>query len=186
MKPALSDKFLFDEILRLKNKYNCTTFIETGTWIGLNADIASKHFNNVISFEVNDSFYQQALQNNVNNKNVKLIFGNSGEILKDYIDCEKNIIFFLDAHWGEYWPLLDELETIANLKLKPVILIHDFYVPDADGGAKFSYDKYKDQPLDLSYVKHKIEKIFGNDYIHYCTQQSEINSGTGIFLSKGK
>jgi predicted O-methyltransferase YrrM len=184
MKPAREDKFLLEEILKLKKHHRCTTFIETGTWIGLNADIVSKHFDKVISFEVNQEFYQKALENNINNQNVELIFGNSGEVLKNYINCEENTIFFLDAHWGEYWPLLDELETIAALQIQPVIIIHDFYVPDMNGNAKFDYDKYGQQPLDLEYVKEKIQKIFPDGYTHYCTQQSEINSGSGIFMSK--
>lgn len=186
MKPALSDKFLIDEIIKLKNQFNCSTFIETGTWIGLNADIASKHFDKVITFEINDNFYQKALENNKNNKNVKLVFGNSSELLKNYIDFSQNNIFFLDAHWGDYWPLLDELEVIASLNIKPIILIHDFYVPNENGAAKFNYDMYKDQPLNLKYVQKQMEKIYNNNYIHYCTEYSEINSGTGIFLNKGR
>jgi hypothetical protein len=38
-------------------------------------------------------------------------------------------LFFLDAHWYDYWPLLDEIELITSKVPRCVIIIDDFQVP---------------------------------------------------------
>lgn len=65
-------------------------------------------------------------------------------------------LFFLDAHWYTYWPLLDELEVLRHLP-KAVIMIDDFKVP---GRNDFGYDS---QPTrtgaiesDLRYIAPKL------------------------------
>ena len=112
--------------------------------------------------------------------------GFSQEIIEKIIpnNSSDNIIFFLDAHWGEYWPVLDELRIIKEKGIKPVIIIHDFYVPDVNGNPKFGFDKYKNQNLDFNYVKPGMDLIYGNDYVHYCIEESDIGSGVGVFVPK--
>jgi len=38
-------------------------------------------------------------------------------------------LFFLDAHWGTYWPLLDELKSLSMNYYGAVIIVHDCTVP---------------------------------------------------------
>jgi hypothetical protein len=87
---------------------------------------------------------------------------------------------YLDAHWDSYWPLLDELQQVIDFKYRPVIIIHDF---DTENG--FAFDVYNDQSLNLSYVKDKIMKIYGEDgYNVYYNSESDINRGCAYFYPK--
>ena len=43
-------------------------------------------------------------------------------------------IYFLDAHWGERWPLARELQAIRS----GIAVIHDFDI----GHERFAYDEY--------------------------------------------
>jgi|5B_taG_2_1085324.scaffolds.fasta_scaffold00043_36 hypothetical protein len=187
MKPAYSDKFLMEETKKLKERFEIKTFFETGTHIGISTSLLSEVFERVYSAEINESFYNKAKQNNINNKNVIIENRNSVDLIRKNLQQEqKGVCFFLDAHWGNYWPLLDELRTIAEKNVKPVIIIHDFYVPDLNGQAKFHFDKYKGKSLDFNFVEKEINLIYGGskNYTHYCIEQSEINSGVGFFTPK--
>jgi hypothetical protein len=90
---------------------------------------------------------------------------------------DNSIFFFLDAHWEKYWPLLDELKIIKKKNIKPVIAIHDFYVPDENGNAKFGFDSYNGQNLNFEYIKSDIEEIYGKNYEIRYSAQPTINSG---------
>ena len=186
MRPAFSDKHLLQAVLELKEKFKISSFYETGTWNGYTAGIASKHFDYVFSVENNMEFYAKAIEVNKLNKNVSLFLRDSVRFLDEHLMPEQtHTLFFLDAHWGEHWPLLDELAVIARKKIKPVILIHDFYVPDEHGNARFHFDSYKDVPLNYDYVSQAIEKIYGaGNFAFSCVPESEIGSGTAIFHPK--
>lgn len=178
MNPAYSDPELLKFTLELKQKLNLTKFLETGTYHGGTSKIISNYFDKIITIENDKSNYEIAKLNLNDTKNCDLYIGNSPEIMDKVIDVgDDSIFFFLDAHWEEYWPLIDELKVIKNKNLKPVIAIHDFYVPGIDGNAKFGFDSYYNQPLNFDYIKNSIENIYGNDYeIQYSTS-STTNSG---------
>jgi hypothetical protein len=73
------------------------------------------------------------------------------------MDENKRILFYLDAHWGEYWPLKDEILSIANscAKNKCLIIIDDVLVP---WRADIPYDEYHGQPLSLEYVIQELRQ----------------------------
>jgi hypothetical protein len=66
----------------------------------------------------------------------KIILGNSPDILADLIKTgiPDQTLFFLDAHWGPYWPLPDEVRALP--RGKGVIVVHDIKVP----GKPFGFD----------------------------------------------
>jgi predicted O-methyltransferase YrrM len=183
MKPAYSDRYLLAETKKLKEEYNLTVFFETGTHIGISTSILSALFDRVYSVEIKQDFYEKAIANNADNSNVVIEKMNSVDFVAKHLrEEQEGVGFFLDAHWGDYWPLLDELRTIAAKNVKPVIFIHDFYVPGPNGKAKFHFDKYKGKALNLNFVKKEIEGIYGVDnYRFYCIEDSEVNSGVGVF-----
>lgn len=41
-------------------------------------------------------------------------------------------LFFLDAHWEEYWPLRDELLAISEHYKRAIIVVHDCKVPERE------------------------------------------------------
>lgn len=182
MNPAYSDPELLQVTLELSKKFGLKTFFETGTYHGETSKIVSKYFNKVITIENNPSFYQIALDNLKDISNCNLYLGSSPKIMEKYIEKNDNsIFFFLDAHWEDYFPLLDELKVIKNKNLKPVIAIHDFYVPDENGNAKFGFDTYHSQPLDFPYIKNAIEELYKNLYEITYSTTSTTNSGV-IFI----
>lgn len=70
----------------------------------------------------------------------------------------ERLFFFLDAHWNDHCPLLDELDAIAAAKVKPCIIIHDFQVPGTD----FGFDKMPDgRPFNLELIAGRLDRIYG-------------------------
>lgn len=184
-KGAFEDRFLVRELEKLMAIYQIEKIVETGTYMGWSANILARTGKPVISIELNPDLYEKAKENNKHNENVFLHLGSSEKILDEVIpdNTDENILFFLDAHWNDYWPILDELRIIKKKTRSPVIIIHDFFVPNGTGGAVFGYDSYKGQPLDFNYVQKEISEIYGeNQCIHYCLDIAEINAGVGIFL----
>jgi hypothetical protein len=63
--------------------------------------------------------------------------------------CELTF-FYLDAHWYDHLPLLDEMTLILERMSNSVIMVDDFQVPDDPG---YCYDDYGEgQVLDLRYL----------------------------------
>lgn len=163
------DELIHQEIAKLVKREKINLIIETGTYLGGTTRRLCS-FAPVISVEIDPNNFKQALKNLVGcNADVKL--NSSVGQLKMVLPTvkNKNILFFLDAHWQSYCPLLDELQVIADNGIKPVIVIHDFKVPGKD----FGYDSYKGQDFEFSWIKEKIEKIYGNNYTFYYNQEAE-------------
>ena len=67
------------------------------------------------------------------NPNIEIIIDSSDAFLKKAIDTgvipgDKKVLFYLDAHWGKYWPLRDEIREVLKRK-QAIIVIDDFLVP---------------------------------------------------------
>lgn len=187
IKGAFEDKYLRLELQKLIEDFNIDTIVETGTYKGWSTNILAQTNKKIITIEVNEESYKEAKEFNSKNSNIDFYLGSSQKVIDEVIQkSASHVLFFLDAHWGKYWPLLDELEVIHEKSLiSPVIIIHDFFVPDGTGKAKFGYDKYGNTILNYEYVKPKMDKIYGEEkYIHYCLQESETNAGVGIFIPK--
>lgn len=186
-KGALEDKFAFEEFKKLIEKHNVKRIIETGTYKGWSSKVLARFGLPVVTIESDINNFEEAKRNLSSEKNVSVIHGSSPNVLRNVIsDNEEGILFFLDAHWGQYWPLLDELKCIAEKKTKPAsIIIHDFFVPDENGNAKFGYDKYNGVALDFKYIHSAINEIYGEgefDY-HYTSEIDCVNSGL-IYIYK--
>jgi hypothetical protein len=88
--------------------------------------------------------------------------GNSPEVLDAVIpNIETPALFYLDAHWDTCCPLVDELGVIAEHRIQPVIVIHDFAVPERP----FGFDSYNGQPYVYQWIapglKPFMEAIIG-------------------------
>lgn len=124
---------LFD-LAKYKNDY----FIETGTYMGESIDLAlaSNSFKYIYSIEIDSLRHLTCKERYGTYKNVTLIKGDSGELLKLIL---KNIntpcTFWLDAHfcgdeaeYGKKWsPIIEELEAIKNHHIKNHTIIVDDY-----------------------------------------------------------
>ena len=89
----------------------------------------------------------------------------SSEYLIKQVNHKSNIIFYLDAHWGNYHPLKDELNNID----KGYIMVDDFDI----GCANFQFDTYESK-IDIDLVKHYTNEAYINNpafkYPIFCHQ----------------
>jgi hypothetical protein len=122
-------------ILQLKDRYQLTDFIETGTYYGHTAMWAASHFESVISIEYSQALYERALVSHGRTPNASFIFGDSRTVLKDILPKLRHpAIFWLDSHWsgGETYgendecPLIDEIRAITKSPC-----VHFVFVDDA-------------------------------------------------------
>jgi len=164
MKGFEGDGIMKAEFENLIKRYNVKGVIETGTYHGGTARALSSMVEHVATIEFNEKNYLEAKNNLIGFSNVGVNLGNSAEVLEENIEDldifgdKGRVMFFLDAHWQEYCPLLDELKVIAknDWRLPPIIVIHDFFVPNTDLG----YDEYKGQKFDYEYIREHIEAIY--------------------------
>lgn len=116
-------------------RFHCPYFVETGTAYGETVEAVRNDFLEVWTIELSQHFYELALANFANIKNVHPIQGDSGERLLDVIPfLNRRTVFWLDAHWSggatirgrEDTPILRELDAILkNVQVFSVILIDD-------------------------------------------------------------
>lgn len=166
------DRYAQLEFQKLKELYKLDYAIETGTCLGYTTEFLAKTFNVVRTIEINTKFLGIAKENRLNNyKNCKLYLGDSSKLLHLLLNGLNNKTFiFLDAHWGNHCPLKQELKQIANSGIKPVIAIHDFYVPERP---ELGYDSINGQPFTFEWLKEGIDDIYGaNNYKHYYNDKS--------------
>lgn len=123
------------------NRYKLDTFIETGTFRGESLLYALKYqFNRLISVELSNKHFVNAMNMFKHETRVQLIHGNSTDVIKriDYSEFD-HILFWLDAHLPQrtddtidvtdldtIFPLKVELEHLLNIRgSKDVFIIDD-------------------------------------------------------------
>lgn len=108
-------------------------FVEGGTYKGGTAKKMSDKFRKVYTIEKSDVMFKEAEQNLKDIPNVTMLKGDTREHLKNVLDNNDNILFWLDAHWSggdtygqeDECPLIEELEIIFDYPKNYVILIDD-------------------------------------------------------------
>ena len=152
------------QILKLRDLFGVTYFVETGTAEGNNAIFYSRLFHHVVSMEIDPVLLERARFRTKDISNIWLWPGYSGHGLAFFKECYekrwrrvsegRSPIFFLDAHSGakETWPILDELHALRGFH-DCCIIIHDFKV---DGLGHLNYDG---QSLDLAYVQKSLNAV---------------------------
>jgi len=181
------DSYVLNEVEQLIKKYNIDTFVETGTNTAKTTMVAANLFNNVHTIELNNEYFLNCKQLLLPFKNVTIHNGSSEQIMNQILpNINKRIMFFLDAHWNSYCPILDELEAIYTNNIKdPIIVIHDFLSPDTElGFMKVPKDDVVDggPPLSYDYIKEKLSKIYNDKYDFYYNKVSDGNPATGVIF----
>jgi hypothetical protein len=157
--PFNGDTFVCDEFLKLKERFNIDTAIETGSCLFYTTRWLSNNFKEVYTVECNPDYYLIGVEKVLDKTNVHSFLLDSVKFLNLTLPSFKdnNIITFLDAHWMNNCPLLDELEELSNLQTKqpPVIVIHDFFT----GNEELGCDEYNGQPFTYEWIEPKIKNI---------------------------
>lgn len=162
------DPIAVKRFAQLVKDHRIELFVETGTFVGESAITASL-FCPVVTIENDISRFQLAL-GNCRGRPIECVLGSSPEVLSSRV-FKQRCCFYLDAHWQDYWPILDELKAIAAMhKPDSVIIIHDFKVP----GKPWGFDTYNGQPLDFDYVKEGLRSI-NPDYEISFNEEASVN-----------
>lgn len=175
-KGAVEDVYAYDEFKKLIQRFAIKKIIETGTYHGWSAIKLAEFGLPVQTIELSKEYYDIANNNIGGISNIEILSGSSPEVLSKILsDKEEGVLLFLDAHWNEYLPLRDELKVCIDKQIKPVIVIHDFYVPDGN----FGFDSYNGQKLDYQYIEDLLPLIYGKngfDY-HYTDKVESVDAG---------
>ncbi len=123
-----------NEIRKYKRRYGLDIFIESGTFMGEMVNAQKKYFAKIISIELSNDLYVNAVKRFNGSQNIEILFGDSGKIIGDIIPkLTKPALFWLDGHYSGgntaksdiETPIMDELAFIFQSKLHHVILIDD-------------------------------------------------------------
>ena len=183
------DFFIQSEFLKLRDKYNIESIIETGTFEGNTTKWLARFFQNVYTIEIDIKYVNNAIANCMVYKDkINFLHGDSSILLPEVLDKinDDNVLIFLDAHRRNENPLEKELVIIEAYKKKfknIIIIIHDFYVPDT----KLGYDTFMDRPLSFDWFKDKFDLIYENNYTYYYNTTDRVTSiNRGIIYLIGK
>jgi predicted O-methyltransferase YrrM len=154
---------------QLIHDYVIDAVVETGTYQGATTAWFSHAVPEVHSIEIEEEFYQVARQNlGEHYDNCVLHFGNSPDVLKQLLPQmkDKRILFYLDAHWNNYWPIKAELQAIAQSHARGqcVIVIDDFQIP---GRSDIPFDSYQKQPLNLTFILTDLKQALPDLHFEY-------------------
>ena len=148
---------------------NNRIFVETGTYLGDGVAHALKcGFKVVVSIELDEKRYLAAKKRFKNNKNVRIIHGDSGTALPKLLKKIKEpCTFWLDAHYcgealnlgvaiADKWcPMNEELEAINQHKIKNhTILIDDMRCIDLQ-----HIDKMTGKPVGFPGKQNLLKKV---------------------------
>lgn len=146
------------EILKLKDRYQLKTFVETGTYLGDTIDSVVNQFDKVYSVELDKKLYQRAKKLFKNDISVHLVFGDSGTKIKEILrEIKEPALFWLDAHYSgagtargkKDSPVSQELRAILNHKIKKHIILID------DARLFIGQDGYPKLAALRAYLKNK-------------------------------
>lgn len=181
MKGFNGDENIKNELSKLIKLFNISTIVETGTYMADTTKLFSRMAPYVFTIENNENYYNKSAKELNSLNNVKAIKGNSPAVLKEIFlnpDFKLPALFYLDAHWYNYNPLLDELKEISKAGIiQCVIAIHDFKVPGKD----FGYDCFPDgTPYTIDSIKNLLGGIYGTDNYSYYYNNTAEGSYRGI------
>lgn len=172
--PFNGDSFVCKEFLKLKEKYQLNVAVETGSCLYSTSKWLGENFQNVHTIELSEEYSKHGIHKVSGMLNVHTYLGDSVQklqLLTDVLTKDDKALFFLDAHWGQNCPLLQELDVLTKVKtdLPPIIAIHDFYT----GDDKLGWDEYNGQRFDYQWIEPKVKAL---ELAHNCTYSHYYNT----------
>ena len=127
----------FRIINQIRKKTRANMLIETGTYLGVNAERCSKVFDKVYTIELDKVLAKNAQNHFSNNKKIEVFWGDAQKLLPGLLEKNEitNAVIFLDAHFSGGptargvlpEPAIEELKIISNFQEKiKAIIIDDF------------------------------------------------------------
>ncbi len=121
-------------IRKYRRNFSFNILIESGTYLGEMVEAQRKYFRKIVSIELSQTLFENAINRFRNHKNIEILHGDSGELLKNIVrNLESSAIFWLDGHYSGgntakgkiETPILNELEPIFQSSKAHIILIDD-------------------------------------------------------------
>lgn len=151
----------------LKQTYKIDVAVETGTFKGSTTVAFALLFDQVHTIEIAESTYQSSKEALQRYANISCYLGSSEKVLKEILPslADKRVLFYLDAHWNEHWPLLEELAEISKThKDNCIVVVDDFKVPNRKD---IPYDAYGKHECSYEYIRSELSKIFTDYHFHF-------------------
>jgi len=182
------DKKSIEQMLKLRDLYNISTFVETGVFKGVNIRLHSFHWDTVMSCDIMDEYISISKEYTKDRHNVIIKKESSPDFLKGFINeyHKKNrddiVFIFLDAHFydpnlppEEKWVVVNELKALQDFK-NCVICLHDF---DCSGLGHCCYDG---QPLGFPLILEDLKNVNSDFYLYVNTKkQCDIHDEKTIY-----
>lgn len=169
-------------VVALKHQYHLDVAVETGTYMGDTTAFLGNLFPEVHTAEVNAEFHAKASQKLKPFPNVTVHLASSEKMLAELLPtlAGKRAFFYLDAHWNDYWPLLDELKVIAKThKDQAVILIDDAKYPH---DSTIGFDAYGTKELSAEYIHEALKDLYSAYELKYVVAHDPWETRVKILL----
>lgn len=117
--------------------YSCDAVVETGCFLGDTTSYLARRYPDlpVHSCDTDAGYASFTRQRLSGERNTSVTCADSPTLVESVACDYHRPLFFLDAHWGERWPLERELAAVST----GVVAIHDFDV----GHPRFAFDTYQ-------------------------------------------
>lgn len=110
---------------RLRREFSVKAFVESGLGQGTTALWAEKHFDKVISIEIDNILIEKFKASYLKSR-VEIVQGDSAEKMTEVVDSLiEPALFWLDGHTDDYTPVILELTAINTSKLAHIIMVDD-------------------------------------------------------------
>ncbi|MFC1795938.1 hypothetical protein ACFL1V_02435 [Pseudomonadota bacterium] len=141
-------------VRRLLDVFSFDMVLETGTFLGETTGCLAKETRlPVYTCDINDRFLALARSRLAELEGIRFFREDSRTFLKDIArqHSKKVPFIYLDAHWYDDLPLVEELEIIERTWEKFLVVVDDFEVPGDEG---YLYDNYGEgKSLDTSLLE---------------------------------
>jgi len=179
---ALDDNFLRARFEQIVRDHAIEVIVETGTHAGLSTVEFAEMVPRVVGIDVDPvcCAVAQARCADAGIDNVEIIRGNSPDVVARLVPTlpADRTLWFLDAHWGPEWPLLDEIAAIP--RGAGVIVIHDFRCPGRHDG----FDIYGGKRCEYEYVAEQLAAWSPSHRVEYATEFAGGGVGTGFIFAR--
>jgi predicted O-methyltransferase YrrM len=168
---------LFSALIR---QLEPAAIVETGTYLGTTTEFLAETGLPVFTIEAHPCRYGFARARLWRRRNITLLYDDSRTAVRKLFDgplhdlANHILFFYLDAHWNDDLPLLEELNIVFGRCPNAVVMVDDFCVP---GDSDYGYDDYG---LGKALTPHYISTVVKKEglFAHYPSSPSSAEKGS--------
>jgi len=109
-------------IAKYAQLHGTKTLVETGTLHGDMCHAMRDRFDKIITIELNDQFYHEAVERFRNTPHITPLHGDSGVVIKEVLDTlDEPALFWLDGHYSAGNTARADLDTPVSQELEHIL-----------------------------------------------------------------